>query len=76
MPTEFRRSRFKVVGHMIESDERVLHYLRAEPKADGTGAGPAGGDSPVIYTTRLDIIPDDSVIEVVGTWEVVTKPVL
>lgn len=66
MTTESTRHRFKVIGHIVEHDDRVRHYLQ---RVTDEGVHTHPGYAPEILTSKLDIIPTDTVIEVITSWE-------
>lgn len=73
MPTESSRKKFIVIGHIVESDNKVRHYLKpvATQTETGPAAGAVAGSTPDIITSKLDTLKTDTVIEVVTSWSVV-----
>lgn len=67
-PKEYRRDRFKVIGHIIEG-EQARHHLQRVPA--GSGPVAPAGDHPAVLTPAASFLPDGAIVEVVGTWEVV-----
>jgi hypothetical protein len=71
---ELSRSRWVVTGHQILPTGKVQHFLVPEGEGSATTTpGAVGAGAPLIVTgQRKGIIPDDSIIETVSRYEIVT----
>lgn len=71
---EITRTRWKIVGHHIESENRIRHF--SVPEASGLNAATApagaGGQPEIVTGQRKGIYPDDTIIEFVQKYTVVS----
>lgn len=74
MPTvDLSRRRFEIIGHIIDSEERVVHTMRYTPSevdADSDRTPPPDIVTSII-TTEAELIPDHTIIEIHSTWTVI-----
>lgn len=69
---EISRLRLKITGHRIEGN-KIFHFTAPLPPEDGSAPLPIGIGAPeIVASARAGVIPDDSVIEIVTKYAVVT----
>lgn len=71
---EISRTRWKVVGHQIESNDSIRHFVVPETSGLDASTAPMGasGQPLVITKGRKGVIPDDTIIEYIQKYTVVS----
>lgn len=74
---ELSRIRLKVIGHRINPDGRTVHFTAPADAPDAPAGTPApiasfAGFPEIVVGARKGIMPDDTIIEVITKYAVVT----